>query len=54
MTRTDSIDPTLIHRRGEVARLTAEGKSEREIAKELGVSRTTVWTDKQVNKAAAQ
>lgn len=41
-------------RRAKVAQLTAGGLSEREIAKQLGVSRTTVWTDKQVNAAAAR
>lgn len=35
-------------RRVEVARRWAAGESEREIARALGVSRTTVWTDKQV------
>lgn len=35
-------------RRAEVARRAANGESEREIARALGVSRTTVWTDKQV------
>lgn len=39
-------------RRAEVARRAAAGESEREIAKALGVSRTTVWTDKQVAAAA--
>lgn len=34
-------------RRAEVARRAANGESEREIARALGVSRTTVWTDKQ-------
>jgi len=41
-------------RRAKVAVLTKAGKSEREIAKDLGVSRTTVWTDKQVVAAAAK
>ena len=41
-------------RRQKVAQLAKAGKSEREIAKELGVSRTTVWTDKQVVAAAAK
>lgn len=41
-------------RRRKVAELTKAGKSEREIARELGVSRTTVWTDKQVVAAAAK
>ncbi len=41
-------------RRAKVAELAKAGKSEREIAKELGVSRTTVWTDKQVASAAAK
>lgn len=36
-------------RRERVAALTRAGKSERAIAAELRVSRTTVWTDKQVN-----
>ena len=40
-------------RRTEVARRSAAGESERAIAKALGVSRTTVWTDKQVNDAAS-
>jgi hypothetical protein len=35
-------------RRAKVAELSKAGKSERQIAAELGVSRTTVWTDKQV------
>ena len=35
-------------RRTKVARLVKAGDSEREIARRLGVSRTTVWTDKQV------
>lgn len=39
-------------RRAEVARRAAAGESERDIAKALGVSRTTVWTDKQVAAAA--
>lgn len=39
-------------RRAEVARRAANGESEREIARALGVSRTTVWTDKQVAAAA--
>lgn len=39
----------IARRRTKVAELTGAGKSEREIARELGVSRTTVWTDKQVN-----
>lgn len=43
----------IVERREAVAKLAAEGKSEREIARLLGVSRTTVWTDKQVNAAAA-
>lgn len=37
----------------EIARLVAAGKSEREIAAELGVSRTTVWTVKQALRAVA-
>jgi DNA-binding CsgD family transcriptional regulator len=41
-------------RRAEVARRVAAGESERDIARALGVSRTTVWTDKQVNAAAAK
>lgn len=41
-------------RRAEVARRAAAGESERDIARALGVSRTTVWTDKQVNAAAAK
>ena len=41
-------------RRQKVAELAKAGKSEREIAKALGVSRTTVWTDKQVAAAAAK
>lgn len=41
-------------RRAKVAELTKAGKSERAIAAELGVSRTTVWTDKQVVAAAAK
>jgi transposase len=45
---------TVEERRAKVAELTKEGKSEREIAKALDVSRTTVWTDKQVVAAAAK
>lgn len=41
-------------RRAEVARRTAAGETERQIARALGVSRTTVWTDKQVITAAAK
>lgn len=41
-------------RRAKVAELAKAGKSEREIAKALGVSRTTVWTDKQVAAASAK
>lgn len=37
----------------EVARRTAAGESEREIARALGVSRTTVWTNKQVAAATS-
>lgn len=37
----------------EIGRLVAAGKSEREIAAELDVSRTTVWTVKQALKAVA-
>lgn len=40
-------------RRAEVARRSATGESERQIAQALGVSRTTVWTDKQVTAAMA-
>lgn len=40
-------------RRAEVARRSAAGETERGIARALGVSRTTVWTDKQVAAAAA-
>lgn len=43
---------TVTERRAEVARRSKAGETEREIAKALGVSRTTVWTDKQVAKAA--
>lgn len=42
---------TVEERRQKVAELAKAGKSERAIAQELGVSRTTVWTDKQVNAA---
>lgn len=35
----------------EIERLVKAGKSEREIAAELGVSRTTVWTTKQALRA---
>jgi DNA-binding NarL/FixJ family response regulator len=49
-----SVDPDVALRRRRVDELVAEGLTEREIARELGVSRTTVWTDKQVNKAAAR
>lgn len=45
---------TVEERRAKVAELAKAGKSEREIAKALGVSRTTVWTDKQVAAAAAK
>lgn len=45
---------TIDERRRKVAELSREGRSEREIAKALGVSRTTVWTDKQVAAAAAK
>lgn len=45
---------TILERRAKVAELTKAGKSEREIARDLGVSRTTVWTDKQVVAAAAK
>lgn len=45
---------TIEERRAKVADLTRAGKSEREIARELRVSRTTVWTDKQVVAAAAK
>ncbi len=38
-------------RRQRVAELNAKGLSERDIARALGVSRTTVWTDKQVLSA---
>lgn len=38
-------------RRAEVARRSTAGQTEREIARALGVSRTTVWTDKQVAAA---
>lgn len=49
MERTAPATPTTVEqRRDKVAELSRGGKSEREIAKELGVSRTTVWTDKQV------
>lgn len=40
-------------RDAEIARRTDAGESEREIAKALGVSRTTVWTVKQALKAVA-
>lgn len=39
-------------RRAKVAQLVKAGLTEREIARKLGVSRTTVWTDKQVLAAA--
>jgi DNA-binding NarL/FixJ family response regulator len=42
---------TIEERRRKVAELTKAGKSERAIARDLGVSRTTVWTDKQVMAA---
>jgi len=45
---------TVEARRAEVDRMSRAGMSEREIAKALGVSRTTVWTDKQVAAAAAK
>lgn len=48
------IDKAVETRRAEVARRTAAGETERQIARALGVSRTTVWTDKQVLSAAAK
>jgi Bacterial regulatory proteins, luxR family. len=45
---------TVQERREKVAELAKAGKSERAIAAELGVSRTTVWTDKQVAAASAK
>lgn len=48
-TATENRQTTIDERRAEVARRTAAGESEREIAAVLGTSRTTVWTDKQVN-----
>lgn len=45
---------TVQERRAKVAELAKAGKTERQIAAELGVSRTTVWTDKQVAAAAGQ
>lgn len=45
-TKSDGID--IERRRREVARLVTEGHSERQIASLLDVSRTTVWTDKQI------
>lgn len=39
---------TVQERRRKVAALVKAGETEREIARRLGVSRTTVWTDKQV------
>ena len=45
---------TIDERRQKVAELAKAGKSEREIARDLGVSRTTVWTDKQVVAAAGK
>lgn len=47
-------DKDIETRRAEVARRSAAGESERSIASALKVSRTTVWTDKQVNAAAAR
>ena len=41
-------------RRAKVAALVKAGDTERQIAKKLGVSRTTVWTDKQVLAAAPE
>lgn len=41
-------------RRQKVAALVKAGKSERQIARELGVSRTTVWNDKIANRQAAK
>lgn len=43
---------TVAARRAKVAELTDKGWTEREIAHKLGVSRTTVWTDKQVAAGA--
>lgn len=45
-------DTAIAARRAEVDRRTNAGESERAIASALRVSRTTVWTDKQVNAAA--
>ncbi len=41
-------------RRDKVAALVKAGKSERQIARELGVSRTTVWNDKVAIAQAAK
>lgn len=47
-------DKEIETRRAEVARRSTAGETERAIARALGVSRTTVWTDKQVIAAAAK
>jgi transposase len=39
---------TVQERRRRVVNLVKAGWSEREIAKKLGVSRSTIWSDKQV------
>lgn len=44
---------TIEARRRLVERAVKDGLSERQIAEKLGVSRTTVWTDKQVLAAKA-
>lgn len=40
-------DEAKTRRRNQIAKLNNEGLSERQIAKRLGVSRTTVWNVKQ-------
>ena len=54
MATTAASPLTVEERRHQVGVLVAAGRTEREIAERLGVSRTTVWTDKQVLKAAAE
>ncbi|HYI67105.1 MAG TPA: helix-turn-helix domain-containing protein [Candidatus Limnocylindrales bacterium] len=49
-TPTDEKATQRVERNRRIVALHAEGKSEREIARELGCSRTTVWTVLQVAK----
>lgn len=57
MATVTSPDPKVIARAARAARileLHADGLSEREIAREVGTSRTTVWTTIQQARAAAR